>query len=81
VVERYRSGWWLALKYHDEGWTQREIAEECGVSPRCIREYMNEFDIETRAVEGENHGLYGEERDEAVKEKIAESLRGAGVLQ
>jgi len=76
VVKRYRSGWWLAIKYHGEGWTQREIAEECGVSPRCIRGYMNEFGIETRAVEGENHGLYGEERDEAVKEETSETLTG-----
>lgn len=76
MVERYRSGWWLAIKYHGEGWTQREIADECGVSPRCIREYMNEFDIETRAVEGENHGLFGQERDEEVKEAISDALRG-----
>ncbi|MFB6164499.1 MAG: HNH endonuclease [Haloarculaceae archaeon] len=64
------------MKYHDEGLTQREIGEECGVSPRTIRGYMKEFDIETRDVEGENHGLYGEERDEEVKAQIAESLDG-----
>ncbi len=76
MTKRYRSGWWLAIKYHDEGLTQREIAEECGVSPRCIRSYMNEYGIETRDVEGENHGLYGESRDEDVKEAISESLEG-----
>ncbi|MFB6178704.1 MAG: NUMOD3 domain-containing DNA-binding protein [Halorientalis sp.] len=76
MVTRYRSGWWLEIKYHDEGWTQQEIADECGVSPRTIRTYMTEFDIETRDVEGENHGLYGESRDEETKEKISETLEG-----
>lgn len=76
MTKRYRSGWWLVIKYHDEGWTQREIADECGVSPRCIRSYMTEYGIETRTVEGENHGLYGEERDEEVKAKISEALEG-----
>jgi 5-methylcytosine-specific restriction endonuclease McrA len=76
VTKRYRSGWWLAITYHDEGLTQREIAAECGVSPRCIRSYMDEYGIETRDVEGENHGLYGEKRDEDVKEAISESLAG-----
>lgn len=76
MVKRYRNGWWLAIKYHDEGMTQREIADECDVSPRAIRKYMREFGIETREVEGENHGLYGTERDEEVKERIAETLEG-----
>ena len=74
MTKRYRSGWWLAIKYHDEGLTQSEIADECGVSPRCIREYMTEYGIETRDVEGEHHGLYGKARDAAVKEAISESL-------
>lgn len=37
MVRRYRSGWWLERKYTEEGWTQRELAEECDVSPRTIR--------------------------------------------
>lgn len=76
MVKRYRNGWWLAIKYHDEGLTQQEIADECDVSPRAIRTYMNEYDIETREVAGENHGLYGTERDESVKAKISETLEG-----
>lgn len=76
MVKRYRNGWWLEIKYHEEGMTQREIADECGVSPRTIREYMKEFAIDTRDVEGENHGLYGAERDEEVKKQISESLEG-----
>jgi 5-methylcytosine-specific restriction endonuclease McrA len=76
MVTRYRNGWWLAIKYHDEGMTQQEIADECGVSPRAIREYMSEYDIETREVAGENHGLYGSERDESVKAKISQALEG-----
>ena len=76
MVRRYRSGWWLEQKYWEEGWTQREIAEECGVSPRTIRTYMNESGIPTREVEGENHPLYGESRDEEVREQISETLAG-----
>ncbi|MFB6360145.1 MAG: NUMOD3 domain-containing DNA-binding protein [Halobacteriales archaeon] len=72
----YRNQEWLYQKYHEERLTQREIAEECGVSPRTIRTYMNEFEIETREVKGENHGLHGEERCEEVKQKISETLQG-----
>jgi 5-methylcytosine-specific restriction endonuclease McrA len=81
MARRYRNGWWLAIKYHEEGLTQREIAELCNVSPRTIRNYMNEFEIETRDVEGENHGLYGTERDEETKAKISESLDGREVTE
>jgi 5-methylcytosine-specific restriction endonuclease McrA len=76
VSRRYHDEAWLREKYRDEGWTQREIAEECGVSPRAIRKYMNRFDIETRDVEGENHPQYGTERDDSVKEAISEELSG-----
>lgn len=76
MVRRYRNGWWLHEKYVEEGWTQREIAEECGVSATTIREYMQRFDVPTRDVEGEAHGLYDRERDPAVREKISESLAG-----
>jgi 5-methylcytosine-specific restriction endonuclease McrA len=51
-----------------------EIAEECGVSPRCIRTWMKRFGIETRDVEGENHGLYGQERNEETKARISATL-------
>ncbi|WP_246983256.1 HNH endonuclease [Halorientalis marina] len=76
MTKRYRSGWWLAIKYHDEDLTQREIAAECAISPRCIRSYMDEYGIETRDVEGEHHGLYGKKRDEDVEEAISASLEG-----
>lgn len=76
MADRYRSGWWLELKYHDEGWTQAEMAAECDVSPRTIRKYVDEYDIETRDVEGENHGLYGVEREDEVRERISETLEG-----
>jgi DNA-directed RNA polymerase specialized sigma subunit len=32
MARRYRSGWWLEIKYWDEELTQREIGEECDVS-------------------------------------------------
>lgn len=67
---------WLERKYHDEGLTQREIAEECGVVPSTIRRRMKRYGIETREVKGENHGLYGKERSEEVKERISEKLTG-----
>lgn len=71
----YRDPEWLEGKYHGEGLTQREIGEECGVSPTTIRKQMKEFGIETREVKGENHGLYGKERSEEVKERISEKLK------
>lgn len=76
MVDRYRNGWWLEEKYHREGLTQREIAEECGVSARTIRAYMNEFDIETRELTGEDHPLHGSTRSEDTKAAIAETLDG-----
>jgi 5-methylcytosine-specific restriction endonuclease McrA len=71
----YRDREWLERKYHDEGLTQREMAEECDIHPRTIRTYMKRFDIETRQVKGENHGLYGKARSEEVKQKISEKLK------
>ncbi|WP_132058258.1 LuxR C-terminal-related transcriptional regulator [Halorussus amylolyticus] len=38
-MKRYRSGHWLERKYWDEGLTQKEIAEECGISATTVREY------------------------------------------
>ncbi|MFB6352840.1 MAG: NUMOD3 domain-containing DNA-binding protein, partial [Halobacteriales archaeon] len=72
----YRDRDWIEEKYHGEGLTQREIAEECGVSPTAIGKRMKRNGIETREVKGENHGLYGEERKDAVKKKISEKLKG-----
>lgn len=72
----YRDPDWLEQKYHGEGLTQREIAEECGVSPTTIRKQMKAFDIETREVKGENHGMYGKERSDEVKQRISEKLKG-----
>lgn len=80
-MKRYRSGHWLEVKYWDEGLAQKEIAEECGVSPRTVREYMNRFDIPTREMRGENHPMYGRERTEEEKQKISESLKGRSVSE
>jgi hypothetical protein len=73
---RYRSGWWLEEKYWEEGWTQAEIAGECEVSPRCIRKWMYEHDVERRELVGENHPQYGSERSAETREKISETLEG-----
>lgn len=75
-MKRYRNGWWLEIKYWDEGLTQREIAAECGISVRQVRRYMDRFDIPTREMRGENHPMYGRERSEEARRKISESLRG-----
>jgi 5-methylcytosine-specific restriction endonuclease McrA len=75
-MKRYRNGHWLEVKYWDEGLTQKEIAEECGVSPTTIRTYMKQFDISTREMRGENHPMYGRERSEETKQKISETLDG-----
>lgn len=75
-MKRYRSGHWLEVKYWDEGLTQREIAEECGVSSSTIRKYMSQYEIPTREMRGENHPMFGRERTEAEKEKISNALSG-----
>jgi 5-methylcytosine-specific restriction endonuclease McrA len=76
MARRYHDEQWLREKYCEEGWTQREIAEECTVSSRTIRTYMNQYGIETRDIEGENHPLHGTERDEETKQQISEALSG-----
>jgi 5-methylcytosine-specific restriction endonuclease McrA len=76
VSRRYRDADWLREAYHEREWTQAEIADECGVSPRCIRDWMDRHGIDTRDPVGEHHGLYGEPRDEETRAKIAESLSG-----
>ena len=75
-MKQYRSGHWLEAKYWEEELTQREIADECGVSPRTIREYMDQFDIPTREMRGENHPMHGRERTDEEKRKISSSLEG-----
>lgn len=77
----YRDPDWLHRRYHDEGRTQREIADECDVSPRTIRKWMDRYDIETRDVEGENHGLYGQSRSEETRQKISETMQGRKLSQ
>lgn len=75
-MERYRNGHWLEVRYWEEGLTQREIAEECGISPTTVRQYMKQFDIPTREMQGENHPMYGRERTDEEKQKISDSLSG-----
>ena len=79
MVKRYRSGWWLELKYWDERLTKQEIAEECGVSPRTVYKYMEDAGIPRRDISGENHPMYGRERAEETKSKIAETMAGRNV--
>lgn len=74
--ERYHDAEWLREQYHGHGKTQQEIADECGVSPRAIRAWMKKHGIDTRDVRGEHHGLYDEERDEDVKERISQTMEG-----
>lgn len=76
MSKRYKDKEWLESKYHDEGLTQREIGEMCGVSASAVRKYMKKFDIPTRELKGENHPMYGKERNESVKKQISESLVG-----
>lgn len=74
MARRYHDAEWLRERYHEEGMTQAEIAEECGVSPRAIRKWMKRHDIPRREVKGENHPLHGQERDESVKQSISDTL-------
>jgi 5-methylcytosine-specific restriction endonuclease McrA len=73
---RYRDPEWLRARYRREGLTQREMAQRCGVSPSTVRKWMRRHGIDTRDLEGENHPLYGEERDDTVREQISETMTG-----
>jgi len=73
-MKRYRNGWWPEIKYWDEGLTQREIADECGISPTTVRAYMRRYDVPTREMCGENHPMYGRERSDEAKQKISDTL-------
>jgi len=44
----YRDADWLAFMYHDEGYTQREIAIKCDVALSTISRWMDKHDIESR---------------------------------
>ncbi|WP_049898478.1 NUMOD3 domain-containing DNA-binding protein [Halococcus agarilyticus] len=76
MARRYRNGWWLEIKYWDEGLTQREIGEECGVSASTVRKQMKRLGVPTRDMAGEDHPLYGRERTEEVKAKISSTMEG-----
>ena len=77
---KYRDADWLEARYHGDGWTRREMADACGVSPTTVREWMKRYDIETRDMESENHPLYGESRDESVRTDIRDDGR-AGICR
>lgn len=72
----YRDREWLEARYHGDGLTQREIGELCNVSASTIRKDMKRFEIETREIAGQNHGLYGRERSEETRRKISETMQG-----
>ena len=73
-MARYRDREWLEVMYHGREHTQAEMADQCGVSPRTIRMYMTEHGTPTREVRGRNHELFGRERSEETREKIAGAL-------
>lgn len=81
MVRRYRSGWWLERKYWDEGWTQAEIAEECGVAVQTIRRWMRRRGVETRELTGEDHPQYGTERSAETRAKISSTMAGREVSE
>lgn len=76
MSRRYRDGNWLREQYWEQGLTQREVAEKCGVSARATRKWMTEFGIERREMTGETHPLYDEEREPSVREAISDALTG-----
>lgn len=47
--KKYQNQEWLNEQYHEKGRTQAEIANECGVSPPTIRNWMSQFNMETRS--------------------------------
>ena len=75
-MARYRDREWLEVMYHGREHTQAELADQCGVSSRTIRKYMNDHGIPTREVSGRNHGHFGRSRDAETRRKIAETLEG-----
>ena len=45
---RYKDAEWLEEQYHDNGLTQYEIADKCGVNQKTVRSWMDKHGIETR---------------------------------
>lgn len=76
MSRKYHDPEWLYEQYHGLERTQKEIAEECGVSPRTIRKFMKQFEIETRELVGENHPQYGTTRSDETRTKISETMQG-----
>ena len=61
VIESpWRDGEWLREQYHGLGKSISQIAEECGVSDRTIRRWMDRHDIERRSMSEakRSDGLY-----------------------
>lgn len=46
--KKYHNAEWLREKYHGEGLTMREIADECGVTNTTIGEWMDRHGIDKR---------------------------------
>lgn len=78
---KYHDPEWLEGQYHGKGRTQKDIADECGVTPRSIRKFMKKFKIETRGLVGENHPQYGTERSKETKRKISETMEGREISE
>lgn len=58
---KHRSEDWLIEKYHRNGLTMKEVAEECGCTQACISEWLQNFNIKTQSGKfksGENHWNY-----------------------
>lgn len=59
---RYRDAGWLHRQYHNEGLTQKEIGEKCGVSKDCIWRWMDKLDVETGQASFEKDGEWLREK-------------------
>ncbi len=46
---RYRDAEWLEEQYHENGLSQRDIADKCGVHQRTVRNWMQKHGIESRS--------------------------------
>lgn len=76
MARRYHDAEWVRERYHGDGMTQAEIADECDVHVKTIRTWMKKLGVETRDPVGKDHPMYGRERDEETKAKISDSLEG-----
>lgn len=66
VSEKYKDREWLYEQYVDEERTNKDIAEECGVSDSTICRWKQKLDIPSR----------GHEMPDHVREKVSETLSG-----